>query len=387
MTLTNTKPSRSYKGDILVVDDTPDNLRSLSALLTTEGYRVRKAISGEMALETIQVAPPDLLLLDINMPSINGYEVCQRLKANPQTLDIPVIFLSAYNQPVDIVKALRVGGVDYITKPFNIEEVLARVETHLRMRQMQLELQQAKADALRALEQERELNRLKSEFVSMLCHDFRTPLASIQGFAGLLRHGREALSPEQQQRYFSKIDAAVEQLMFLLDKVLLIGSKDAGAIECHPAAVDLNIFCNELIETLRLNTNNSHEIAFTCTGNCNNVAIDETLLLQILTNLLSNAMKYSPTGSTVQLHVHGQDDEITFRIQDQGIGIPAESLPHLFDTFYRCNNVGRIPGTGLGLSVVKTCVDAHNGQIKIDSQENVGTTVTITLLRGNSIYP
>lgn len=387
MTLTNTKPSRSYKGDILVVDDTPDNLRSLSALLTTEGYRVRKAISGEMALETIQVAPPDLLLLDINMPSINGYEVCQRLKANPQTLDIPVIFLSAYNQPVDIVKALKVGGVDYITKPFNIEEVLARVETHLRMRQMQLELQQAKADALRALEQERELNRLKSEFVSMLCHDFRTPLASIQGFAGLLRHGREALSPEQQQRYFSKIDAAVEQLMFLLDKVLLIGSKDAGAIECHPAAVDLNIFCNELIETLRLNTNNSHEIAFTCTGNCNNVAIDETLLLQILTNLLSNAMKYSPTGSTVQLHVHGQDDEITFRIQDQGIGIPAESLPHLFDTFYRCNNVGRIPGTGLGLSVVKTCVDAHNGQIKIDSQENVGTTVTITLLRGNSIYP
>jgi len=140
----------AFKGNLLVVDDTPDNLRLLSAILTERGYKVRKALNGKTALKTVQTAPPDLILLDINMPEINGYEVCEQLKANEQTHDIPVIFISALDDVLDKVKAFTVGGVDYITKPFQSEEVVARVANHLNLRSLQkaLQIEQEKSDRL-----------------------------------------------------------------------------------------------------------------------------------------------------------------------------------------------------------------------------------------------
>ncbi|NEQ26357.1 MAG: response regulator, partial [Microcoleus sp. SIO2G3] len=154
----NSTPVAS-KGNILIVDDTPNNLRLLSSMLTQQGYEVRSAISGSVALMAVHTVHPDLILLDINMPKMGGYEVCERLKADVETQEIPVIFLSALSEAIDKVRAFQVGGVDYITKPFQVEEVLARVENQLTLRRMQLDLQQARAEALRALEQEKELNR------------------------------------------------------------------------------------------------------------------------------------------------------------------------------------------------------------------------------------
>ena len=154
------------KGDILIVDDTLDNLRLLSAMLTSQGYEVRSVTNGSTALMGVQAQSPDLILLDINMPGMNGYEVCQRLKANPNTHNIPVIFISALNEVFDKVKAFSVGGVDYITKPFQVVEVLVRVENHLKLCRVQAQLQaqnsrlqQAEAELLEALEQERILNQ------------------------------------------------------------------------------------------------------------------------------------------------------------------------------------------------------------------------------------
>jgi signal transduction histidine kinase len=151
---------RSSKGDILIVDDTPDNLRLLSAVLTDQGYDVRSVMNGSTALMGVQAQSPDLILLDINMPGMNGYEVCQRLKANPSTQDIPVIFISALNEVFDKVKAFAVGGVDYITKPFQVEEVFARVEHQVTIRSLQAQL-------LRALEQERALNQRIEEMATV----------------------------------------------------------------------------------------------------------------------------------------------------------------------------------------------------------------------------
>lgn len=375
----STISSPEVKGNILIVDDTPNNLRLLSSMLTKQGYEVRSAISGSVALMAVRTVPLDLILLDINMPKMNGYEVCEQLKADEQTRDIPVIFLSALGEPLDKVQAFKVGGVDYITKPFQVEEVLARVENHLTLRRMQVELQQAKAEALNALAQEQELNRLKSEFVSMISHDFRTPLTSIQGFAELLHYGGEALTEEVRARYFDKIDAAVEHMLFLLDEVLMIGQIEAGRMQCQLAPTNLEEFCRDVCETLEFNDNHHHSIHFSCVGQCQKVEVDRVLLNRMLTNLLSNAIKYSPEGGRIYIDLYCSDKNIVLKIRDEGIGIPSENQHHLFKTFYRCSNVGQIKGTGLGLAVVKKCVDAHQGQIHFESQEGVGTTVTVQI--------
>ncbi|OLP18038.1 hybrid sensor histidine kinase/response regulator [Leptolyngbya sp. 'hensonii'] len=369
------------KGDVLIVDDTPNNLHLLSSMLEELGYEVRCASSGAMALMAVSTEYPDLILLDISMPDMNGYEVCQHLKENQATQEIPVIFLSALSETIDKVKAFQLGGVDYITKPFQIEEVLARIENQLALRRMQIKLQQAEAEALRALEQEKELNRLKSEFVSMVSHDFRSPLTTIQGFAELLRCSGQVPDLETVNHYVDKIDVAVEHLLCLLDEILLLGSIEAGKLQYQPMTIDLKSFCQELIETLQVSTNSSHQICFTCTGNSTQAEMDTLLLQQIFTNLLSNAIKYSPTAGQINLNLECSEMLAIVQIRDQGIGIPLENQPHLFDAFYRCHNVGQIKGTGLGLAVVKRCVEAHQGYITVESQEGMGTTFTVTLPR------
>lgn len=365
------------RGNILIVDDTPDNLWLLSTMLTQHGYEVRSAISGAVALMTTEIELPDLILLDINMPKMDGYEICECLQSNPKTREIPVIFLSAFSQVSDKVKAFRSGGMDYITKPFQVEEVLVRVEHQLMLRRMKIELQQSKLEALKALDRERELNRLKAEFVSMISHDFRTPLTSIQGFADLLRHDRH-LPSETQDRYFDKIESAVAHLLQLLNEVLLLGSIDAAKVQCQPTITNLEEFCHELIESLQASSRH-HPIQLTCIGDCTQAEVDPILLHQILSNLLSNAIKYSPQMQPILIALHCQPGQVRLQVRDQGIGIPADELPHVFDAFYRCRNVDRIEGTGLGLAVVKKCVEVHQGQIQLDSQQGVGTTFIVTL--------
>ncbi|MBK1990025.1 hybrid sensor histidine kinase/response regulator [Sphaerospermopsis aphanizomenoides BCCUSP55] len=368
----------SSKANILIVDDTPNNLHLLSSMLEEQGYEVRCANSGAIALRAVEIEHPDIILLDINMPNMNGYEVCERLKLDQRTHEIPVIFLSALSDTIDKVKAFRIGGVDYITKPFQLEEVLARIENQLSLRRMQIELQQAKYQAIKALEKEQELNRIKSEFVSMISHDFRNPLTSIQGFAGLLECGSTIPSPATINRYISKINNAVDHLLCLLDEILLMGSIEAGKVQYQAVSVNLEEFCHELIDTLQYSIGNQHQICFTCTGNTQ-AEMDVILLQRIFTNLLANAVKYSPSGSKIEFELECHNQVATFQVRDQGIGIPLESQPHLFEAFYRCSNVGEIKGTGLGLAVVKKCVEVLQGNIVVESQEKLGTNITVSL--------
>jgi two-component system, sensor histidine kinase and response regulator len=370
MSLTSTGTSKS---SILVVDDVPDNLRLLSEILTRQGYDVRSAISGSIALLVVPRVYPDLILLDINMPQMNGYQVCELLKRDLQTREIPVIFLSAMGETIDKVRAFEVGAVDYITKPFQIQEVIVRIENQLNLRRMRIELSQA-------LVKEQELNRLKSEFISMVSHDFRTPLCSIQGFAELLRHYSHGLSAEKQDQYFDRINASVEHLIALLDEVLLIGSFEVGKIKCRLTSIHLASFCQELIETFQLSISHSHEIHLSLSETIQqfHLEADRNLLQQIFFNLLSNAAKYSPHQTEIQLDLQHLNQQIIFRVIDRGIGIPAENLPFLFDSFYRCTNVGEIKGTGLGLAIVKRCVDTLGGKIQVESTLGDGTTFTVT---------
>ncbi len=357
--------------NILAVDDQPDNLRLLATMLGDRGYKVRKALNGHLALITVAAAPPDLILLDITMPDMTGYEVCTRLKADPASQDIPVIFVSGLGEALDKVKAFEVGAVDYITKPFQLEEVIARVENQLTIRRQQQQIQAQNQQLQSALQQEQHLSDLKSRFVAMVSHEFRNPLTTILMATELLLAGKHT--------HLFRIRQLVGQLTHLVDEVLDLNQLEAGRLEFIPAVVNITEFCQALLEELRTGIGHQHILVLEPPSTTIVADIDQQLLHHILTNLLSNAIKYSPTGSTITLALRCHDATICLQVQDKGIGIPEADLAHLFTPFHRARNVGAIPGTGLGLNIVKTMVELHGGTIAVQSAVGAGSTFTIKL--------
>ena len=245
---------------------------------------------------------------------------------------------------------------------------------------------QAEIERLKAAERERELSQLRSNFVSLVSHEFRTPLTTILSSDQMLIRYGDRLSLEKQTSHHQRIQNSVSQMTQLLDDLLIIGQTEAGTFQLNPQPLNLVAFCRELVEAMQIMVNNQHignshqhSIIFTHSGESSDARIDEKLLRQILTNLCSNAIKYSPDGGNVQFDLVCSDTDAVFRIQDQGIGIPEQDLPQLFESFSRCSNVGKIPGTGLGLAIVKKSIDLQGGQITVESVVGVGTTFTVTL--------
>ena len=213
----------------------------------------------------------------------------------------------------------------------------------------------------------------------MASHDFRNPLATILSSAELLRHYSERWSQAQKIKYFDRIESSVKNIVELLDEVLLYGKTESGKIPFNPTLLNLNEFCGILAEELQDSIGKQHKIATQGDRNCSEACMDRKLLWHILTNLLSNAMKYSPKGSTVEFSWSCSGANVIFRVKDYGIGIPSKEQEYLFDPFHRCANVGNIKGTGLGLAIVKKYVDLHGGQISMNSNLNIGTTFTVIM--------
>lgn len=232
-----------------------------------------------------------------------------------------------------------------------------------------------------ALNKEKELNNLKSLFISTVSHEFRNPLSVIQTAVELIELQGANLTETKKNTYLRRIKGAVQSMKQLMEDVLFMGRTEAGKLECHPIPLTLKEFCQELIAEFTSVTTSGHEIIFTCNNENTEACIDERLLNCILVNLLSNAVKYSPQGETIRFDLICDQTEgiATFCIQDLGIGIPQSEQAHLFESFYRASNAKTIQGTGLGLVIVKNCVDAHQGTINVSSQEGKGTTFTIVL--------
>ena len=234
-----------------------------------------------------------------------------------------------------------------------------------------------------ALENEKEVNELKSRFISMTSHEFRTPLSTILSSSELLENYRHKWGEDKQIKHFNRIKKAVKHMTSLLDDVLFFGKVEADKIDCNPTNIDLVGFSRQLVEDLQINHENKSNgetditINFTTSKSSIMGYMDEKILEHILNNLLSNAIKYSNAGKSVYFTIYTEKEQVVFEIQDEGIGIPAEDLPFLFDSFHRCKNVGNIPGTGLGLSIVKKCIDMHDGEINVTSEVGVGTKFTI----------
>lgn len=240
----------------------------------------------------------------------------------------------------------------------------------------------AEVEVRRALEAERDLNQMKSQFVSMTSHEFRTPLTTILASAEALEHYGERWGPDKSRSYLQRIQNMVHHLTELLESVLILGQADAGRLKFQPSWLDLEQFCSGLVEEMSLNLRQDQSISFQTVDRPSVgylLELDEKLLRHILSNLLSNALKYSPEGGTVRLRLAYGAATVQLSVQDRGIGIPAADLDRLFESFHRAGNVGTIPGTGLGLTIVQRSVALHGGQIHVTSIEGEGTTFTITL--------
>lgn len=241
------------------------------------------------------------------------------------------------------------------------------------------EIKQLEQELKVALEKEKELNELKSRFVSMTSHEFRTPLSTILSSAELLEHYRHQWTAEKQLIHLHRIQAAVKRMTEMLNDILIIGKTEAGKLDYHPSCFDLVEYCRYLLSEVQTNNSNMCVIDFTSQHESISCCMDRKLLEHILNNLLCNAIKYSPNNSTVKFNLSCEDEEAIFQIHDQGIGIPEEDLPRLFESFHRAKNVGNIMGTGLGLTIVKKCVDLHQGKISVTSTQGVSTVFTVKL--------
>ncbi|RCJ20044.1 histidine kinase [Nostoc sp. ATCC 43529] len=238
--------------------------------------------------------------------------------------------------------------------------------------------QQAEA-IQRTLAQEKELSELKLRFFSMVSHEFRTPLSIILGSAQLLAQSNQQWTEEKKLKNLHRIQSSARSMNQLLTDILTLTRAEAGKLEFHPKLIDLEAFCINLIEDIQFSNQHQHTIKFINESNCTHAKLDENLLYSILTNLLSNAMKYSSPKQSIFLSLSCETDAIFFQIKDNGIGIPSEFKQHLFEPFHRANNVGKVVGSGLGLAVVKKCLEIHNGEISINSEVGIGTIFTIKI--------
>lgn len=384
----------SSRAKIVVVDDTPENLHLLSSMLAERGYDVRGVTTGLFALQAVKAAPPDLILLDIHMPEMDGYDVCMTLKADPQTCEIPVIFISALNEVIDKVKAFAVGGVDYITKPFQIAEVLARVENQLNLLKMkrQLEwqneqLQQEIQERKQAEAALKEMLQLREDLSKMIVHDLRNPLTTILLYADfLLRRGE---LHDRAKQSVEAIQSTAQELESMINDLLIMAKMESGKLILNCTQVNLNQLVMESVENLRAIadqktiTINSH-----LPEHVHSVSIDANLFRRVLDNVISNAIKFSPAKSSVivqvdyplfEMSIKSTFRQARIRIVDQGFGITEELQQHIFEKYTIGDLVKGVPQIGLGLAFCKLVVDVHDGTILIEKNHPQGSIFTIEI--------
>ncbi len=362
---------------ILIVDDTPANLRLLFQILVEQGYKVRVAVSGDRALETVQVNVPDLILLDIMMPDMDGYEVCRRLKADEKTRDIPIIFISALSTTENKIKAFTTGGVDYVTKPFQAEEVLARVRTHLTLRQLQQQLQQMNVKLLTANNSLKIRNKELDAFAHTVSHELKNPLHVIQGYSEWL--ASEHVSSEKSERVLNTINQTSQKMSSIVEALLLL----AGVRKTEVVASPLDMGKIVAAAQKRLADMIAKYQAQIDRPPDWPVAIGYAPWIEeVWVNYLSNGLKYGGRPPHLTLGATTQaNNMVQFWVQDNGPGLSPKEQAQLFVPFTRLTDL-HVEGHGLGLSIVQQIMQKLEGQAGVESYIGQGSKFNFVLAGG-----
>jgi len=391
-----------YNATILLVDDNTTNLNILLDYLHAQAYKVLIAPNGEQALHQLQHTRPDLILLDVMMPGIDGFETCRRLKANDAVKDIPVIFMTALSETVDKITGFQVGGVDYITKPFQHEEVLARVNAHLTIRKLQetlreqnttlekytalLETKNHEMQAANALLDEKNaqlhaLNADKDKFFSIIAHDLRNPIGALQELPQIMIDHIESYTKDDLIKIAVIQRDAAQNLFTLLENLLTWSRAQRGLIEHEPIMVPLIELVMHNFELLQPYAQKKQITLVNLIAPSSQVYADYKKLDTVFRNLLSNAVKFTAAGGTITLSLKQQPTLVEIAVADTGIGIDAKHLGRLFriDDQYRRTGTANERGSGLGLLLCKDFIEAHGGQIWVESETGTGSVFKFTL--------
>lgn len=364
---------------ILVIDDESALLEEVVDWLLLEDYEVYSAANGFEGIQLAFSKLPELVICDITMPEIDGYGVLFALRSNPSTAAVPFIFVTARASHEDIRQGIHMGADDYITKPFTHKELLQAIEGQREKKSLQDEiLQNSVKQWQQAFEDEHEQRLLKARLVAMFSHDFRNPLAIISSSISMVRTYGDRLDEERRQKHFDRALSSVKQLTQMLDDMLMVSQLESGVLTYDPELVNVTEFIQEIINDFQIIHSDNHSLIFHSDVR-EAVMLDSRLLRQMISNLISNAIKYSPNGGRIWVKLQLEHPELILSIRDEGIGIPEADQARLFNAFQRASNVGKIMGTGLGLAIVKQAVNLHHGTIAFESQLGKGTHFIITL--------
>jgi light-regulated signal transduction histidine kinase (bacteriophytochrome) len=362
---------------ILVVDDMPDNLQVLSDILSREGFMVRPVTSAAMAFRTMAAALPELVLADIKMPGMDGYEFCRRLKADPETREIPVIFISALGETKDKLRAFEAGGVDYITKPFQAGEIVARVRTHLDIYELRCSLRQVNRELEARTGQLEAANRELEAFCYSVSHDLRAPLRGIDGFSHALLEDCQEQLDDNGRNHLSRICMGVQRMGQLIEDLLKLSHINRAGLTL--AEADLSELCRKILGNLAAADPQRRVEVVVQPGL---TAQADGRLLQVLAeNLLGNAWKFTSRNAEARIEVGGipHHGGKAFFIRDNGAGFDMAYVHKLFQAFQRLHRVEEFEGTGIGLAIVQRIVHRHGGDVWAEGETGKGACFFFSL--------
>ncbi len=356
------------KAKILIVDDLPKNLMMLGAYLKAEGFDVDIIDDSEKVIEHLENHNIDLLLLDVMMPKINGFELCTMIKDKDNIKDIPIIFLTALTDSENIIKAFEVGGVDYLKKPFQITELMARVKTQI--------------DNKKYRERLEHLNATKDKFFSILAHDLKNPISSIKSSVDIMSRDYHEFTDIERMSYLESLKDTTENVFDLLQNLLAWSRTQTNRIEFNPEIFDLRLVVENITSLLFQQANLKSITLEHSIDDETEVFADVNMIATVIRNLISNSIKFTPERGKIKIYSqNNEDDSISIYVEDNGVGIDENKIPKLFSIASNYSTLGTNSekGTGLGLILCKEFIDKNDGTIQVTSQENKGTTFILNL--------
>ncbi len=367
------KKEDKQRSSVLVVDDNKDNLKVVSNFLKKEGYKIALAINADDAGKIMEDTPIDLILLDVMMPGIDGFAFCRQIKKEERFADLPVIFLTAKTDTSDLVEGFEAGGVDYITKPFQKKELVARVNNHI-------ELAIAKKRIKEQAEEIRKINLTKDRLYSIIAHDIKSPFSNISMLISTLAEGYLEPGSEEYEEILQSINRSTQETYALLENLLQWTRSQTGDLEADPEILNMKELTDRAFRFSEMNAKNKKIDLQMEMEDTMPVHADRNMMQSVIQNLVVNAIKFTHEGGKVRIRGKQDGEQVIVQVVDNGVGIPEENMKKLFEDRgqFTTRGTNDEKGSGLGLLLVQTFVEQNGGQIEAESKPGKGTAFTLT---------